>query len=92
MPRWPLLQSMPMRSASAWLMATLVAPVSTMNRTALPLIAPLVTKWPPRAGGDHDLAAAAAARRAADADRRAAERSASTLAADLDLGRRRRQR
>src|SRR5664279_2453372 len=38
---------MPMRSASSWLSETLVAPVSTMKRTLLPLIVPLPRKWPP---------------------------------------------
>src|SRR5438552_6873355 len=36
-----------MRSASAWLKATIVAPVSTTNCTGLPLMLPPVMKWPP---------------------------------------------
>ena len=47
MPRSPAFQLMPNRSASAWPMAIMVAPVSTMKRTARPLMLPSVTKWPP---------------------------------------------
>ena len=48
---WPALVSRPMRSASIWLSATSVAPVSTMNCTLRPLMLPSVTKWPPLLAG-----------------------------------------
>src|SRR3990167_7598502 len=43
---WPVWYSSPMRSASGLPMATVVAPVSTMNCITRPLIRPWFTKWP----------------------------------------------